>query len=136
MSTGRNIRRFNRAVDSFRDRVIRRVKRIIAETAEIIYGQAVALAPVEDGNLKNSIEVNYYDGGLKAKITVGASYAIYVEFGTGIYAEEGNGRKTPWVYFDEKLGRYVFTRGMRAQPFFFPAVEAGARYFERKMNRR
>ncbi|MCY8035638.1 HK97 gp10 family phage protein [Bacillus sonorensis] len=135
MSTGRNIRRFNRAVDSFRDQVIRRVKRIIAETAEIIYGQAVALAPVEDGNLKNSIEVNYYDGGLKAKITVGASYAIYVEFGTGIYAEEGNGRKTPWVYFNEKLGRYVFTRGMHAQPFFFPAVEAGGRFFEREMNR-
>ena len=121
-------RQMTRAVNSFSDRVHDRVKRIIAETAEIIAGQAVAAAPVDDGNLKNSIEVNYSHGGFKAKITVGA--------GTGIYAEDGTGRKTPWVYFDEKLGRYVFTRGMRAQPFFFPAVEAGARYFERKMNRR
>ncbi|KAA6450952.1 HK97-gp10 family putative phage morphogenesis protein [Bacillus swezeyi] len=135
MSTGRNIRQFNRAINSFSDRIHDRVKQIIAETAEIIYGQAVVLAPVDDGNLKNSIEVNYSDGGFKAKITVGASYAIYVEFGTGIYAEDGNGRKTPWVYFDEKLGRYVFTRGMRAQPFFFPAVEAGGRHFAREMNR-
>lgn len=129
-------RQMTRAVNSFSDRVHDQVKRIIAETAEIIAGQAVAAAPVDDGNLKNSIEVNYSHGGFKAKITVGASYAVYVEFGTGIYAEDGTGRKTPWVYFDEKLGRYVFTRGMRAQPFFFPAVEAGARYFERKMNRR
>ncbi|WP_061576052.1 HK97 gp10 family phage protein [Bacillus licheniformis] len=69
-------RQMTRAVNSFSDRVHDRVKRIIAETAEIIVGQAVATAPVDDGNLKNSIEVNYSHGGFKAKITVGASYGI------------------------------------------------------------
>ncbi|MDA1478363.1 HK97-gp10 family putative phage morphogenesis protein [Bacillus changyiensis] len=131
----RSWQQFDRAVRTFSDRVIDRVKQIVTETAEIIYGQAVALAPVDEGNLKNSIEINYYDGGLKAKITVGASYGIYVEFGTGIYSVSGKGRKTPWVYFDEKLGRYVFTRGMHAQPFFFPAVESGGQHFTRELNR-
>ncbi|MGG3662098.1 HK97-gp10 family putative phage morphogenesis protein [Bacillus gobiensis] len=136
--TGYGDRGFERVISRFERHVIREIKRIVAETAEIIASQARALAPVAEidgGNLRNSIEVKYLNGGLTAVITVTADYAIYVEFGTGIYAENGNGRQDPWVYYDEKLRRYVFTRGMHAQPFFRPGIEAGAEHFEREMRR-
>ncbi len=41
--------------------------------------------------------------------TVGTNvkYAPYVEFGTGIYATNGKGRKTPWVYhLNADVGKY------------------------------
>ena len=57
-------------------------------------------------------------------VTVGTAlfYAIYVELGTGIFAEKGDGRKTPWVWRDQN-GKYHFTRGMKPQPFLRPAVK-------------
>lgn len=97
---------WERAVNKFEKHIIREVKRIVAETAEMMVSQMKALAPVSEidgGNLKKSIDVMYVKGGLTAIITVGASYGVYVEFGTGIYSIEGNGRKTPWVYYDKKL---------------------------------
>ena len=50
-----------------------------------------------------------------------AEYAPYVELGTGIYAKNGDGRKTPWVYCDDK-GNYHKTAGRRATPFLEPAA--------------
>lgn len=45
---------------------------------------------------------------------VGSDYqnAIWEEFGTGIYAEAGDGRKTPWAYKDDE-GNWIKTRGKR-----------------------
>lgn len=50
-------------------------------------------------------------------------YGIYVERGTGIYATNGMGRKTPWVYYYAgRKGRRGFRRtvGQRPQPFLEP----------------
>ena len=38
-------------------------------------------------------------------------YAIYNEVGTGIYAEGGKGRQSPWAYKDDK-GNWHRTRGI------------------------
>ena len=124
-----------RAVARFEDGVLDEVKRIVYETARVIQSNAKALAPVDDGNLRDSIEMTILNGGYLAKVTVGAEYAIYVEYGTGIYSSEGNGRTTPWTYYSPKLGRYVTTRGQHPQPFWGPAVETGKRYFEQQMRR-
>ncbi|WP_240458701.1 HK97-gp10 family putative phage morphogenesis protein [Virgibacillus sp. Bac330] len=129
------LKQFERAVDRFEEKFINAVKRVVVETAELIQSQAQALAPVDDGNLKQSIEIRYFNRGLSAEIIVGAEYGIYVEYGTGIYALEGNGRKTPWVYWSEKLGRYVYTKGMKAQPYWTPAIELGSKHFERELNK-
>lgn len=51
-------------------------------------------------------------------------YAPYLEYGTGIYAENGQGRKTPWAYVNED-GELVFTRGSHPYPFMRPAVDKG-----------
>lgn len=127
-------RRLLRAAQRFEEGLLDKVSDIIYETARLIQAQAKALAPVDDGSLSNSIEMKMV-GKYNAVVSVGVHYAIWVEFGTGIYAENGNGRRTPWTYFSTKLGRYVTTEGMRAQPFWGPAVDAGREYFEREMRR-
>lgn len=129
------IRQFERAVNRFEKEYIKAIKRVIADTAELIQSQAQALAPVDDGNLRQSIEIRYFNRGLSAEIIVGAHYALYVNYGTGIYAENGDGRKDPWVYYSEKLGRFVYTVGQRPQQFWEPAVESGSIYFQREMNK-
>lgn len=126
---------FISAVGNFEGTILDGVKRVVVETAEMAASQMKALAPTDDGNLRKSIEVEYSKDGLRAKITVGAEYGIYLEYGTGIYAVEGNGRKDPWVYWSDKLGRYVYTRGIHAQPFYNPAMEQASQFFTQEMNK-
>ena len=50
-------------------------------------------------------------------------HAIYHHQGTGIYAEEGNGRKTPWVYENPKTGEKIYTRGSKPNPYLKDTIE-------------
>lgn len=80
---------------------------------------AKRLAPVDTGNLRNSITHQVDDGESAVYIGSNVEYATYVELGTGKYAE--GGRPTPWVYQDAK-GNWHWTAGNPAQPFLKPAV--------------
>ena len=84
-------------------------------------GYAKKLCPVDTGNLRNSITHMIDEQGPAAIIGTNNEYAAYVELGTGIYAEGGGGRPTPWVYQDAK-GNWHYTRGNKAQPFLKPAA--------------
>lgn len=126
-------KRFEIGVKEYERRVIKQIKRIIKETTELIVSQAKALAPVDLGNLRDSIDARYSQGGLRATVTVGANYAVYIEFGTGIYAVKGNGRKDGWTYF--KNGQFYYTKGMHAQPFWFPSLDMAHKYFSREMKK-
>lgn len=128
-------RSLSNALKKYGDSIIDEVKRIVVETAYIIHSNAQALAPVDENNLRDSIEVEILPGGMTAIVRVTAHYAIYVEYGTGIYAVEGNGRKTPWRYYSDKLGRFVTTEGMKPQPFWDPAVDKGRRHFQKEMRK-
>lgn len=79
-------------------------------------GYAKKLCPVDTGNLRNSITHVVDEQEPAAIIGTDNEYAAYVELGTGIYAEGGGGRPTPWVYQDAK-GNWHYTRGNKAQPF-------------------
>ena len=82
---------------------------------------AAQVAPVDTGELKNSIshavddEENTVYIGTNVKNEQGVNYAIYHEFGTGIYAESG-GRQTPWAFKDRE-GKWHYTRGVPAKHF-------------------
>ena len=102
---------------------------------------AAEKAPVDTGALKNSIsyatpvehgrgtstphatpEKNSVYIGTNIKNAQGKNYAIYHEFGTGIYASEGAGRQTPWA-FKGKDGKWHYTKGVPAKHFLkFGAV--------------
>lgn len=84
-------------------------------------GYAKKLCPVDTGNLRNSITHLVDESELCAYVGTNAEYAAYVELGTGIYAESGDGRPTPWVYQDAQ-GNWHMTHGQRAQPYLKPAV--------------
>jgi phage protein, HK97 gp10 family len=129
---------FELAIKQFEKSYIDEVKKIVAETAELIASSAKANAPVDTGNLRDSIQVDYSGDGLTAVVHVDASYAVYLNYGTGIYAEGPGGssaKKIPWVYYSESLGRWVMTHGVRATHFWDDAVSDGSNHFSRALNR-
>ena len=50
-------------------------------------------------------------------------HAIYHHQGTGIYAVNGDGRKTPWSYDDPKTGEKIYTRGSKPNPYLKDTIE-------------
>lgn len=72
------------------------------------------------GRLQNSIAHRVGDG----EVVVGTNvdYAKYVEYGTGIHASDGNGRKTPWAYTGAD-GQVHWTRGIKPAHFLKRAIE-------------
>ena len=86
---------------------------------------------VRTGKLKSSITIMpiTWSNGL-AEISVvpkGCNYAIYNELGTGIYADNGNGRKDGWVY---PLGNGEFRFTMGLPPKYF--VRDTREYYDAK----
>lgn len=92
----------------------------------VFYAQL--LAPVGfTGHLRRSIERGMVEGDAEAIWVVAtAAYSIFVERGTGRYAVGGMGRKTPWVYYSARLGRFIWTDGSRPQPFMNRALDMAA----------
>lgn len=102
------------------------VEKALEECGLVAEGYAKKLAPVDTGNLRNSISHKVDPEEPAVYIGTNSSYAAYQEFGTGIYTE--GGRDTPWVYQDEK-GNWHWTRGNKAQPFLKPAVANHAKQY-------
>lgn len=109
------------------------VKRVLTYWGMLITDYAQLLVPT--GTADSTGIEGYVGGALKASLTyavnlaektvsIGSAllYAIYVELGTGIFAGNGDGRKTPWFWQDFN-GKWHFTRGMKPRPFLRPAVE-------------
>lgn len=77
-------------------------------------------APKDTGALRRSITSKV--DGLTGIVFTPLEYAPYVEYGTGLFAENGAGRKdVPWNYQDDK-GEWHSTRGQKPQPFMRPAL--------------
>lgn len=105
-------------------------RRALEAIGIFVRGEAQVRAPVDTGNLRDSID--YRVNRLRKKVIVGTNveYAIYVEKGTGIYAVDGNGRKTPWAWQD-KDGNWIWTHGQRPQPYLTPAFEENKRKIQK-----
>ena len=91
-------------------------------------GYAKKLCPVDTGNLRNSITHVVDEQEPAAIIGTDNEYAAYVELGTGIYAEGGGGRPTPWVYQDAK-GNWHYTHGKKPKPYLKPALADHAQQY-------
>lgn len=109
-------------LNEFHDAVLRALERC-GEQAE---GYAKDLAPVDTGNLRNSISHTVDEDEPAVYIGSNVEYAAYVELGTGRYTE--GGRPTPWVYQDDN-GNWHWTAGNPAQPFLAPAVKDHAQTY-------
>jgi len=108
----------------------------VSEGGQAIRTEMASRAPVRLGNLKGSIQVETFveDGIPTSETGPTAEYAPYVEYGTGIYAADGSGRKTPWRYKDEE-GKWHVTSGQEAQPFAEPGFQAAKPQIDRLAER-
>lgn len=80
-------------------------------------------APKGNGTLRNSItsKVDTMAGDVIGTVYTPLEYAPYVEYGTGLFAEETGRKDVPWSYQDER-GEWHTTSGMPPQPFIRPAL--------------
>ena len=92
----------------------------LTKAAMLVESQAVLLVPVNTGGLRGSIGYQVNESELVAYVGTNCEYAIYVEFGVGEFAENGNGRKGGWLYKTPN-GEVRFTYGMPPQPYLRPA---------------
>lgn len=77
-------------------------------------------APKDSGALRRSITSDRT--GLTGKVFTPLEYAPYVEYGTGIHAEEGGRSDVPWFYKDDE-GKGHKTYGQKPHPFMRPALD-------------
>jgi len=93
---------------------------------------------VRTGHLRQSIQTEIsamMSAQLRAIVYSDLPYAEFVHYGTGIFGQnpKGGHRMTPWVYYDEKYRRFVFTRGMRPNRFLLDAYNTHAKNYLRDM---
>ena len=109
--------------------VIKSIEKISTPTnIEYALNQACALversakqkAPKGNGELRRSITSKVED--LIGVVYTPLEYAPYVEFGTGLFAEEGGRTDVPWNYQDDE-GEWHSTSGMKPHPYLRPALE-------------
>lgn len=90
----------------------------ITKASIFVEGRAKLNTPVDTGNLRKSIRYDVSRSGrvVTGQVGTNVEYAPFIEFGTGIYASGGGGRKTPW-FVELPDGTGFFTRGNK--PTFF-----------------
>lgn len=114
-------------IEGFEREKIAAVKNIVNSTATRIVSKAKANVPVDTGRLRSSIHMRAFRGGLTVEVGSNLPYAVYQEKGTGIFAVEGNGRRTPWLYYyqgNKGPRGFRLTRGNKPQPFLMPAYNS------------
>lgn len=109
-------------IEDFDD--VREMTSAMQQACNLVESAAKDKAPRKTGALRRSIKskVEVTGNSIEGIVFTPLEYAPYQEFGTGLFAENGNGRKTGWAYEDEKTGETIFTRGNRPHPFLRPAL--------------
>ena len=109
-------------IEDFDD--VREMTSAMQQACNLVESAAKDKAPKDTGALRRSItsKVEVTGNSIEGIVFTPLEYAPYLEYGTGIYNESGKGRKTPWVYMDDK-GNYHYTRGQHPQPYMRPALQ-------------
>ena len=112
-------------------------KAIIAFFNEVggeVAAQAARRTRVDSGQLAGDWDYKIDEGAKTVTIGNPQENAIWEEFGTGMYALKGNGRKTPWKYKHPKRG-WVTTRGKTPTRALFNAWEATKGKVEKQLQK-
>ena len=86
----------------------------LGKACALVERSAKIKAPKDTGELRRSITSKVEDG--EGIVFTPLEYAQYIEFGTGLFAEQGGRTDTPWTYKDDK-GEWHTTSGQAPQPF-------------------
>ena len=110
------------------------LKQALGQACAIVERSAKQKAPKGIGELRRSIESKVeVDGNeVRGVVFTPLEYAPYVEFGTGLFAEEGGRQDVPWCYKDDE-GNWHTTSGQNPQPYMRPALNENRENIKRKI---
>lgn len=95
------------------------IEAALGKACAVVEAAAKKKAPKGEGDLRRSISSKV--DGTEGIVFSPLEYAPYVEYGTGLFAEEGGRQDVPWIYKDDE-GHYHTTSGMKPQPYMRPAL--------------
>lgn len=101
------------------------IEMMIKEGVKIAKAELLAFEdPAYDtGSLYESIDSGMLDNETGV-VTTGVMYAVYVEYGTGVFAENGGGRQSGWTYYDTLNCVFRHTHGMPPRPFMYNTLRS------------
>lgn len=101
-----------------------KVERSLGKACALIERSAKTKAPKDDGVLRRSItsKVERNVDAIQGIVYTPLEYAPYVEYGTGLFAEEGGRKNVPWHYQDDE-GEWHTTSGQKPKPYMRPALD-------------
>lgn len=99
---------------------VSKVEKNLKKACTLVERSAKQKAPKGNGELRRSITSKIEED--KGIVYSPLLYAPYVEYGTGLFAENGGRTDVPWVYQDDE-GEWHSTSGMSPQPYLRPALE-------------
>lgn len=96
------------------------IDKALGTCCAVVERSAKQKAPKDNGELRRSItsKVENHTGIVFTPL----EYAPYVEYGTGLFAEDGGRTDVPWHYQDDE-GEWHSTSGQKPQPFMRPALD-------------
>ena len=99
------------------------LKKAMGKACALVERSAKEKAPKGTGELRRSItsEVTKKNGEIVGVVFTPLEYAPYVEYGTGLFAENGGRTDVPWNYQDDE-GNWHSTSGMKPHPYMRPAL--------------
>ena len=106
----------------------RKVGKALGKACAVVERAAKQKAPKGIGELRRSITSKVE--GEKGIVYTPLEYAPYVEYGTGLYAEEGGRTDVPWCYQDDE-GEWHTTSGMEPRPYMRPALNENREVIKR-----
>lgn len=116
----------------------RKIQNHVEEVKSLLSSQASKNTKRETGRLSDSFTTDSLVEVGKDEITayIGSSveYAPYYEMGTGEYALMGNGRQTPWVYYDPIQKRYFKTTGQTPKRPLYHAYQQNKSLIQNRAN--
>ncbi len=119
-------RAFEQSCDNSVNKMQELLMQNMEQTLDHVAGKAKEKVGVGTGALRadtRSLGVEIVGDEVHGAVGNSLEYAIYHHQGTGIYASDGNGRKTPWVYEDPKTGEKIYTRGSKPNPYLKDTIE-------------
>ena len=95
------------------------INQALGTCCALVERSAKQKAPKDNGELIRSITSKVEDH--VGIVFTPLEYAPYVEYGTGLFAEDGGRTNVPWHYQDEE-GEWHSTSGQKPQPFMRPEL--------------
>ncbi len=108
------------------------LKNALGRACALVERSAKQKAPKGIGELRRSItsEVRTEGGEAVGVVYTPLEYAPYVEYGTGLFAENGGRQDVPWCYQDDE-GEWHSTSGQHPQPYMRPALNENREQIKR-----